>query len=206
MVDRGELVSADGTYELAGRVRELQPAQDWSLDPRPRRWRGGWRFAVVDASAPRDPAARNAFRQSMRRVRFAELHEGVWTRPDNLPAEAAPAEAWATVGSQCTWWTATPDDDGAELAQRLFAPDEWAARARVVSERMAALTAHLEAGHDSALAPGFVAGAAALQHARRDPILPADLVPADWPGKDLRTGYARFQRAFATALTATMSR
>src|ERR1700690_2728015 len=33
MVDRGELRSDRGVYELAGRVRELQGAQDWSLEP-----------------------------------------------------------------------------------------------------------------------------------------------------------------------------
>jgi DNA-binding transcriptional regulator PaaX len=71
---------------------------------------------------------------------------------------------------------------------------------------MAALTAHLEAGHDSALAPGFVAGAAALQHARRDPILPVDLLPAAWPGSVLRAGYGRFQHAFASALAADLDR
>jgi phenylacetic acid degradation operon negative regulatory protein len=204
MVDRGELSAAGGVYELAGRVRELQPAQDWSLDPKPRRWRGGWRFAVVDGGGARDAAARGALRHAMRRLRFAELRPGVWTRPDNLPEESAPADAWTTARSQCTWWAATPDDDPAALAERLFAPDEWATRARAVSQRVGALTDDLEAGHDAALAAGFVAGAAALQHARRDPILPVELLPADWPGPALRAAYARFQRAFSSTLAATL--
>jgi phenylacetic acid degradation operon negative regulatory protein len=190
MVDRGELTPADGRYELAGRVRALQPAQDWSLDPKPRRWRGDWRFAVVDGRGARDAAARGEFRQAMRRLRFAELRGGVWTRPDNLPEESAPGEAWATARAQCTWWTGAPDD--------------WATRARDLARRVGALTDDLEAGRDAALAPGFVAGAAALQHARRDPILPVELLPAAWPGDDLRTGYARFQRAFASTLAASL--
>src|SRR4051812_28186780 len=42
MVDRGELIAADGVYELAGRLQERQFAQEWSLAPRPKVWDGGW--------------------------------------------------------------------------------------------------------------------------------------------------------------------
>jgi phenylacetic acid degradation operon negative regulatory protein len=205
MVDRGELASARGEYELAGRVRDLQPAQDWSLDPAPQRWDGGWRFAVVDGAA-RDAADRAALRQAMRRLRCAALREGVWTRPSNLPAASAPAESWATAAAQCSWWTGAPDADPAALATRLFAPAEWASRAHQLSGRIAVLTDALDAGSDDALAPGFVAGAAVLQHARRDPILPAELLPEGWPGAELRAGYARFQRTFASSLAATLRR
>ena len=205
MVDRGELTTEHGEYELAGRVRGLQPAQDWSLDPKPTRWRGSWRFAVVDGAA-RDAGARTSLRQAMRRVRFAELREGVWTRPDNLPAASAPAEAWSVVEAQCSWWSATPDGDPQDLAATLFAPDAWAGRARVLVQHIAGHTDALVAGDDNALAPGFVAGAATLQHARRDPLLPPALLPADWPGAELRSTYARFQRAFASSLAATFRR
>ena len=40
MLERGELASSDGVYELAGRVRRRQPAQDWSLAPKLREWDG----------------------------------------------------------------------------------------------------------------------------------------------------------------------
>lgn len=205
MVDRGDLTSEQGEYELAGRVRELQPAQDWSLDPDPARWDGAWRFAVVDGVA-RDAAARATFRQAMRRVRFAELREGVWTRPDNLPRASAPPDSWAVVEAQCSWWSGRPDDDPKALAAALFAPGAWADRARVLVEHVAGHTRALAAGIDDSLAPGFVAGAALLQHARRDPVLPAALLPDDWPGGELRSAYARFQRTFTAALTATFRR
>jgi phenylacetic acid degradation operon negative regulatory protein len=42
MVDRGELHSAGGTYELAGRVGARRSAQDWSLRPKTLPWRGQW--------------------------------------------------------------------------------------------------------------------------------------------------------------------
>src|SRR5689334_19682666 len=92
MTERGELAAVDGVYELAGRVRSRQAAQDWSLEPRMHEWRTGWRVAVVVREA-RAASARAAFRQAMRRCRFAEVREGCWTRPDNLPRESAPADA-----------------------------------------------------------------------------------------------------------------
>src|SRR3954453_15656752 len=49
MVERGELASTDGVYELAGRVRRRQPAQDWSLAPELSYWRGDWLLGVVSS-------------------------------------------------------------------------------------------------------------------------------------------------------------
>ena len=62
MVDRGELEADEGVYELAGRVRELQPAQDWSLAPDLRAWDGRWRLGIVDGAA-RDAPSRRAARR-----------------------------------------------------------------------------------------------------------------------------------------------
>ena len=205
MVDRGELVNDDGFYELAGRVRELQPAQDWSLAPDLKAWDGRWRLGIVDAVA-RDAPARAALRDAMRRVRHGEVRESVWTRPDNLPAASAPAESWAVVDAQCTWWSGAPDDDPTRLAAALFTPAAWATRAQALFERLDAVTDSLASGNDGALATGFVVGAAALQHARRDPLLPSELLPPRWPGDELRALYRRFQPTFAASLTTAFRR
>lgn len=199
MVERGELRSELGVYELAGRVRALQPAQDWSLDPHLDPWGGQWRFGVVSGAA-RAADARFALRDAMRRVRHGEVREGVWARPDNLPAASAPAESWAIVDVQCTWWTGTPNDDPARVAADLFAPAEWATRAREIRARLDIATVAIAAGNDDALAPGFIVGAAALQHVRRDPLLPPALLAPDWPGDELRGAYRAFQLAFAASL------
>ncbi|MER6452701.1 PaaX family transcriptional regulator C-terminal domain-containing protein, partial [Streptomyces sp900105245] len=42
--------------------------------------------------------------------------------------------------------------------------------------------------------------AAAVRHLLTDPVLPPALLPADWPGEALRTGYAGYRRE----LTASM--
>jgi phenylacetic acid degradation operon negative regulatory protein len=207
MVDRGELRSEGGVYELAGRVRDLQGAQDWSLEPKLKPWRGDWRLGIVGGDLPRRTAQeRAALRDAMRRLRFVELREGVWTRPDNLPVEAAPTESWTIAAAQCAWWTGAPNGEPGPLATALFAPQAWAARARSLLDRLDRVTHDLDSGHDDALAPGFVVGAAALQQARRDPLLPTALLPADWPGDELRSAYVRFQKTFAQSLADTFRR
>ena len=205
MVDRGELANDDGVYELAGRVRALQPAQDWSLAPELKPWDGRWRLGIVDGVA-RDAQARSALRQAMRRARHGEVREGVWTRPDNLPAASTPAESWAVVDEQCTWWTGEPVADAQGLAATLFSPAEWAARTGALVERLVAVTDAIASGDDDALASGFVIGAAALQQARRDPLLPTELLPRDWPGEQLRASYLQFQRAFAASMSDALRR
>ena len=113
---------------------------------------------------------------------------------------------WAVVDEQCSWWVGAPEEDPAQLAAALFAPAAWATRARVLHDKLQVVTDALDAGDDDALPSGFVVGAAALQHARRDPLLPPSLLAPDWPGADLRAAYRRFQTAFAASLTAALAR
>jgi len=199
MVERGELRADDGTYELAGRVGGRRSAQDWSIDPRPRAWKGGWRTGVVESGA-RSADERAALRDAMRRLRYAELREGVWTRPDNLPRASGSVESWSIVDAQCQWWTARPEGDSRSLAAGLFGGTAWDARARVLTSRLEGATGGLGGG-DDVLADAFVAGAAALAHLRADPILPAALVAGRPQGDRLRHAYRAYEAAFSAALT-----
>jgi phenylacetic acid degradation operon negative regulatory protein len=202
MAERGELVADGGVYELAGRVRSRQAAQDWSLEPQLREWSGTrWSVAVVTREA-RAARARAAFRTAMRRCRFAEVREGCWTRPDNLPRAAAPAEAWAVVDAQCSWWTGRPEGDERALADSLFRPKEWASRAAALTDELAQVTDELRAGRTDALADAFTLGAATLQHVRNDPLLPREVLPGGWPGPRLRDAYRVYQRVFGAAAAA----
>ena len=200
MVERGELLVRDGVYELAGRVGTRRGAQDWSLDPKLGRWRGSWRTAVVPAG-PRDATRRAALRDAMRRLRYAALREGVWTRPDNLPRASAPAEWWAAVDAQCDWWTARPDADAVALAGELFEHAPWAARAGALTVQLEDVTRALSATApaEGALAEGFVAGAASVAHIRADPLLPPELADAR-PGDALRRAYRAYEAAFSARL------
>jgi phenylacetic acid degradation operon negative regulatory protein len=133
----------------------------------------------------------------MRRLHLAERREGVWLRPDNLELEVPDA-----VHRQCEWLRARPEADAVALADRLFHPDRWARRAEALTERLTAVTGALATGDHALVAGAFVAGAAALRHIGGDPLLPAELLPPDWPGPALRAEYRRYQRAFDTAARA----
>ena len=199
MVERGELRSRDGTYELAGRVQSRRSAQDWSLDPEPVPWNGEWCMAVVTAG-PRDAAERAALRDAMRRVRCAELREGVWTRPDNLLRASAPSEAWQTVAEQCSWWSGTPNGDAGLLVAELFDSEGWSTRAEMLTGRLHVVTRALTAADDGSLAEGFVVGAASVAHLRADPLLPVELVADARTGELLRGAYRAYEQAFSAAL------
>jgi phenylacetic acid degradation operon negative regulatory protein len=201
MVERGELTARDGVYELAGRVRDRAPAQDFSVAPHLRPWRGDWRTALI-ASGARSVDDRAALRHAMRGLRYAELRDGVWTRPDNLPDEASTPDAWSVAREQCSWWTSRPDDEPVKLAAKLFSPHEWAAHARLLIDALDAAIDDVESNDDQAIADAFVAGAAAIAHLRADPLMPAELCPRPWPGSLLRKSYLRYERSFSAAVRA----
>jgi phenylacetic acid degradation operon negative regulatory protein len=192
MAAAGELRRDGGDYVLVGGLARRQREQEASLEPRLRRWSGSWRTAVVVGDA-RPAPARTGLRAALRRARLAEWREGVWLRPDNLDL-VEPAG--------CEWLDARPDADPVALAARLFTPARWSREATHRIDALDAATARLRRDAEPALAPAFLAGAAALRHVRADPLLPAELVPTPWPGDELRAAYIAYQREFAAVARA----
>jgi phenylacetic acid degradation operon negative regulatory protein len=196
MVAKGELVAGEGRYRLSGRLERRRGEQERSLQPRTSGWEGSWITAVMtgERSGPRDRAHR---RDRLRRAHYAELREGIWTRPDNLGRPAL-------TGVQ--WWHASPDAEPAPLAMRLFRLRAWQRRGAQLVERAERATAALAHGDDGLVADAFVTGALTLRHIHSDPLLPAALLPEDWPASDLRAAYGSFQRAFGAAAAAWFRR
>jgi phenylacetic acid degradation operon negative regulatory protein len=199
MVDAGELAAHDGRYELAGRLRRRQPGQDWSLTPVVLPWEGDWDLWLVRPAA-RPAPARAELRRAAATARLAELRDGVWARPANLPPEATPPGARETLTEQATAWTGRPARETELVVAELFGLDDGASRARTLLARLAPVTSALEQGDLSRLGPAFSLGAATLQQVRRDPLLPPALAGPEWPGAELRSAYSRYQTAFAAAL------
>ncbi|MCU1497315.1 MAG: PaaX family transcriptional regulator [Acidimicrobiales bacterium] len=204
MVAAGELdATADG-YRLVGRLLlARQSRQTLSRTGPGDRWDGTWRHLVVPAEG-RPAAERSELRAALAALRFAELREGVWLRPDNLPAGVLP-DAEALVTARCTPFTSRPDDDAA-LAARLWDLEGWAAgatRLRADVDRLAPLLAQQD---HTALAEGFVVSAAVLRHLQADPLLPAALTTAHWPGPELRSSHEAYDRAFKATLAAWLRR
>lgn len=176
MVAAGDLLrSADG-YRLSDRLLSRQRRQDEALNPRMRQWGGEW-LAVVVTSVGSDARTRAGLRAGLSERRFAELREGIWMRPDNIDVELG-----ADLAVHTRLLTAR-DEHPAELAGALWDLAGWAAAGHALLTAMA----------DAADVPGrFIVAAAMVRHLRSDPVLPAELLPPDWPGDRIRKRYAEF--------------
>ena len=181
MVGAGDLIrSADG-YRLSDRLLARQRRQDDAMRPRTRPWRGDWLVLIV-TSVGTDARTRAALRTTMHDKRFGELREGVWMRPDNLDLELGP-----DVTARVRLLTAR-DEAPASLAGELWDLPAWAGTGLRLLDEMAAATD----------VPGrFVVAAAMVRHLLSDPMLPAELLPADWPGARLRAAYHDFATELA---------
>ena len=181
MVSAGDLIrSADG-YRLADRLLARQRRQDGAMRPRVRAWRGDWAMLVV-TSVGTDARTRAALRTTMHDQRFGELREGVWMRPDNLDLELD-SDVHARLRI-----LKVRDDAPAELAGQLWDLPGWASAGHLLLDEMTA----------AADVPSrFVVAAAIVRHLLTDPMLPAELLPADWPDVRLRDAYHEFATELA---------
>ncbi|MFJ3640673.1 PaaX family transcriptional regulator C-terminal domain-containing protein [Streptomyces sp. NPDC090108] len=184
MVAAGDLRRTDAVYELSDRLLARQRRQDDAVHPSTRAWNGDWEMVVVTATG-RGPAERAELRARLTALRLAELREGVWLRPANLD-RPLPDE----LRRVALTGTTRPDEPAHDLAARLWAPDAWAAAARTLLTRSA---------ESRRPADRLTAFAAVVRHLLTDPVLPAALLPADWPGDALRAAYSTYQHELATA-------
>ncbi|HVF31720.1 MAG TPA: PaaX family transcriptional regulator C-terminal domain-containing protein [Acidimicrobiales bacterium] len=191
MVAAGELEAEDSSYRLAGRLLERQARQDVSRKRARWGWDGRWwRMAVVVADR-RSPEERAGLRASLLGARYAELREGVWTRPDNLPGDRPPAPG-------CEWIKGEFAEP-AQMAATLWDLEGWAVRARGLQAAVEDWTPRLAGEGVAVLAPTFVVSADVLRHLQADPLLPRELLPDGWPGESLRAAYDTFDAAFQRA-------
>lgn len=165
-------------YALGDRLVARQRHQDEAVEDAETDWDGTWEMAVVVVTGRPGPE-RAALRAHLLAARLAELREGVWTRPANL--RRPPAYADDPV-LRC--FSARADADDAGLAATLWPLDAWATRGRE-------LLALLEETRDPALR--LAAAATLVRHLASDPLLPAELLPDDWPAAEMRAGYAGYQ-------------
>ena len=194
MVGAGELAADDGGYRLVGPLLDRSARQDLSAGAVTLPWRTGdaWTMAVVVGDARR-AAERTALRRAATAARLAELREGVWLRPANLPPPGHAVDA--VLDAQCRRMTAHPDGDQRALAAGLWDLDGWTGRARRLLAALARTRPDLD-GTAEALPEAFVLSAAVLRHLQSDPLLPPDLLPDGWPGPALRRAHDDWRTAF----------
>ena len=176
MVGGGDLVRSDDGYRLSDRLLARQRRQNDALNPATRDWNGDWITVVVTAVGT-DARTRAALRTALLDRRFRELREGLWLRPDNLDAELP-----AIVRSRVRVLRAQ-DDNPAELANQLWDLRDWSKTGHRLLREMTAATD---------VPDQFIVAAAMVRHLLIDPVLPAGLLPADWPAAGLRMAYEEF--------------
>ena len=182
MVSSGDLVRSDDGYRLSDRLLARQRRQDNALNPATRDWNGDWITAVI-TTVGTDARTRATLRTALQDNRFGELREGVWLRPDNLDAELpAIARSRARV-------LRTSDDNPTDLAHQLWHLPDW-------SKTGHRLLREMNAAND--IPDRFAVAAAMVRHLLTDPVLPAGLLPADWPADRLRADYAEFADLLAS--------
>jgi len=196
MVSNGELTSEDGTYALAGgllerrqRVDEASRIDDAAGSP----WDGTWELAVVSLDR-RSAADRLALRKAATALHLAELREGIWIRPDNLDRDRLPTLR-AVLDRQCVHFHDAATDIPAETVRSLFSLDDWVADARRFTHAMRDEIDTEAVGADD-FAYQFALSVAVVRHLQLDPLLPAELIPEEWPGHDLRSTYRSFYAVF----------
>jgi phenylacetic acid degradation operon negative regulatory protein len=182
MVSSGDLVRSDDGYRLSGRLLARQRRQDGALHPVTRDWDGTWIIVIVTAVGA-DARTRGAVRIALQDNRFGELREGVWMRPDTLdPLLPALIRGRVRV-------LHAADDNPAELARRLWDLRGWSKTGHRLLREMTAV---------NDVPDQFAVAAAMVRHLLADPVLPAGLLPADWPGDRLRSAYAEFADLLAS--------
>jgi phenylacetic acid degradation operon negative regulatory protein len=190
MVAAGEATSdGSGRYRLAGHLAARQSRQSASRTGATAAWDGEWMVAVVTTTGS-TAEVRSARRRALAYARLVELREGVWMRPANVEVRLP-----ASWDADVELLSARPSGPR-ELAGRLWDLRAWADRAAELVRGLGALAPD----RPEALAPGFTLSAAVLRHLQADPLLPAELLPAGWPGTQLRATYDDWDARYRATL------
>jgi phenylacetic acid degradation operon negative regulatory protein len=174
--------------------KRLALRQDSDRDP----WDGRWHlvaFAVPEARR----TARDALRDHFGRLGGAPIHNGLYVSPHGWERSVVRAAERLGVAAHVTT-AATADlavggvSDPAALAARLWPLDRLAERYRRFVARWSTVPATLGDMRrhdlrmpDAAYLPGALAMALAFASCfDADPLLPPDLLPQPWPGREAR--------------------
>src|SRR5438477_4551087 len=157
--------------EAANRIYRLRPPQAWD---------GRWSIALVSHTPNR--TRRERVQRGLEYLGYRQLHPDGWIAPRPAPELGS---VTAAEGVHVTHFLGHLDGDEAELVQRLWQPRELGATYQQWLDEAHALVS--AAGPDPDEATAFAVRSTLLHEWRkflfRDPGLPAELLPADWPGR-----------------------
>ncbi len=191
MVAAGEATTdGSGGYRLAGHLVARQARQSVSRSGTTVPDDGNWWLAVVTTSGS-SAEVRGGRRRALGYARLAEVREGVWMRPANVARPAPRLPGRRRRGHDGT------SRRRAESRRSVVGP---AGLGRYVPTTCGVRSTRWHPSGAEALAPGFELSAAVLRHLQGDPLLPADLVPVEWPGAALRADYDDWDTRYRATL------
>ena len=169
-------------------------------------WDRQWRL-VGYAVPERNRSARDAFRERLLALGGSAVQGGLYVSPHPWHKDVQAEADRLGLGDQVT--LATTDDldvggerDPRELARRLWQLDDLAARYRSFTDTYARIPNELTALRerherlaDATFLPLALGMAVAFSECfARDPLLPPELLPRPWPGREARELTARSRR------------
>ncbi|MBS1836154.1 MAG: transcriptional regulator [Actinobacteria bacterium] len=216
-------LTADGLFERRGEGRDavfdatptgrailevnLQRHRTaYAQDAAGRGWDRRWRlvaFAIPESAR----SARDAFRDHLRRLGGASIQPGLYVSPHPWTTDVLDGATRLGIEEHVTTLTTDDLDRGGEtnpriLVERLWPLDEVARRydrfIRTYREVPAALEA-MRRRHERLSEHDFLPGALHIAIAfnecfESDPLLPPELLPRPWPGREARDVLARCRR------------
>jgi phenylacetic acid degradation operon negative regulatory protein len=185
-------VGRNSFYRLAPRTAgEFARATERIYFAAPQRWSGAWRLAVL----PTD--GEGSERDALRRSGYGDLAPGVLIAPlasdgrlysgrDPAPGRAVALDATGAPDDgprlAARAWSLDPLDEGYREFLDAFAPFELALGNGAAVGDLEALVVRVRLVH------------AYRRLALRDPMLPGELLPAEWPGREARRVCAAIYR------------
>jgi phenylacetic acid degradation operon negative regulatory protein len=172
-------VGRNSFYRLASKGQHtFEAATQHIYDPPPSDWTGRFELLLIGNAWDREAA-----RDALRDAGFGSPLPGVWVAPSGVPV---PEEAARAIRLEVS----AEDDSGRRLLSESWPLARTAEAYQKFMKTFAPLSDWLGRGEALSEIDAFTARILLIHHYRRvalrDPLLPAALLPKDWPGQAAR--------------------
>jgi len=179
-------------YKLARQGREqFEAAVEHVYNPHPSNWAGRFELLLIGNGADRD-----ASRAALTEAGFGSPMPGVWVAPSSVPT---PSVAKGAIRLEVS----ADDATGRRLVEASWSLERTAESYREFMKIFAPLEDWVQAANDITPADAILARVLLIHHYRRvilrDPLLPAALLPPEWPALEARQFCANLYQALLPA-------
>ncbi len=183
-----EKIGRNSFYRLAEKGREtFEAATKHIYDPPPSDWSGRFELLLISNGEDRDAA-----REALRNAGFGTPLPGVWVAPSGVPV---PPEAAGAIRLEVS----AEDDSGRRLLRESWPLERTADAYLKFMKTFAPLRDWIRAREQLGDLDAFIARILLIHYYRRvvlrDSLLPAELLPRDWPGRAARELCGEIYRA-----------